>query len=239
MQMHKRHRRSRQPWPVTATNTYAIVFNSTTGKGEIWFDTDWSNTANRVQVATLNNVTTLAGVTAITASDIVVYDSTLGPAGIAGSPINLGLTNPPGNVGTVTVTISGIPTGWTLTGGTDNGDGSWTIQSQDLSTLTISSPVDYTGALTFQVTQSWTNADGSTGSDTIRDNVEIYAPGSPIFARSGEDVLTGSSGNDLFVFSQPIGHDTIYDFDAAADQIDLIDYAGFTQLRRRPGPPGR
>ena len=49
-----------------------------------------------------------------TASDIVVYDSTLGPAGIAGSPINLGLTNPPGNVGTVTVTISGIPAGWTL-----------------------------------------------------------------------------------------------------------------------------
>ena len=30
-------------------------------------------------------------------------------------------------------------------------------------------------------------------------------PGSPIFALSGDDNLTGSSGHDLFVFSQPIG----------------------------------
>ena len=29
------------------------------------------------------------------------------------------------------------------------------------------------------------------------------------------------------MFSQPIGHDTIYNFDVAADQIDLIGYAGF------------
>ena len=40
--------------------------------------------------------------------------------------------------------------------------------------------------------------------------------------------LTGSSGNDLFVFSQPIGDDAIYGFNAGDDQIDLIGYAGFT-----------
>ena len=39
--------------------------------------------------------------------------------------------------------------------------------------------------------------------------------------------MTGSSGHDLFVFSQPIGHDVIYSFDAASDQIDLIGYADF------------
>ena len=32
----------------------------------------------------------------------------------------------------------------------------------------------------------------------------------------------------MFVFSQPIGHDMIYNFDAASDQIDLIGYADFT-----------
>jgi hypothetical protein len=32
------------------------------------------------------------------------------------------------------------------------------------------------------------------------------------------------------VFSQPIGHDTVYNFDVAADQIDLIDYAGFASF---------
>ena len=54
-------------------NVYVIAFNSTTAKGEIWYDTDWDDAANRVQIATLSNVNSLAGVTAITASDIVVY----------------------------------------------------------------------------------------------------------------------------------------------------------------------
>ncbi len=78
------------------------------------------------------------------------------------------------------------------------------------------------------VAETWTNADGSTGHAIVADNVEAYAPGSPIFALSGDDNLTGSSGHDLFVFSQPIGHDVIYSFDAASDQIDLIGYADFT-----------
>src|SRR6185312_12843007 len=57
-----------------------------------------------------------------------------------------------------------------------------------------------------------------------------YASGSPIFAISGDDNLTGSSGNDQFVFSQPIGNDKLFDFDAANDQIDLIGYTGFANF---------
>ena len=52
---------------------------------------------------------------------------------------------------------------------------------------------------------SWTNADGSSGYAIVADNVEAYAPGAPIFAISGDDNLTGSSGNDVFVLAQPIG----------------------------------
>ena len=46
-------------------------------------------------------------------------------------------------------------------------------------------------------------------------------PARPIFAWSGDDHLTGSSGDDMFVFSQPIGADTMQTFDAAHDKIDL------------------
>src|SRR6185295_7229997 len=53
------------------------------------------------------------------------------------------------------------------------------------------------------------------------------AAGSPIFAWSGDDHLTASSGADTFVFSQPIGDDVVYSFNAAADTIDLIGYSGF------------
>ena len=211
----------------TATNTYAIVFNSDTGRGEIWFDTNWSDAANRVQIATLNNITTLAGVTAITASDIVVYDSTIAPAGIAGSPINLGLTSVPADhVGEVSVTVDGVPVGWTINGGTDHGNGSWTVQASDPSALAVTTPVDFYGARVLSVTVVWTNADGSIGSLMLDDNVEAYAPGSPIFALSADDHLTASTGDDLFVFAQPIAHDTIHSFDASHDKIDLIGFTG-------------
>jgi hypothetical protein len=110
------------------------------------------------------------------------------------------------------------------------GNGTWTVGTYDLSALTVTTAAAYTGAMVLSVTETWTNADGSTGIAVVSDNVEAYAPGSPIFALSGNDTLTGGEGNDLFVFAQTIGHDTVYSFDAAHDQIDLVGYAGFTSF---------
>ncbi|WP_143019444.1 beta strand repeat-containing protein [Mesorhizobium qingshengii] len=62
-----------------ATDAYVLVFNSTTGRGELWFDSDWSSTGGRTQIATFDNITTLGGLTAITAADIVVYNSATDP----------------------------------------------------------------------------------------------------------------------------------------------------------------
>ncbi|TPI69980.1 hypothetical protein FJ424_03500, partial [Mesorhizobium sp. B3-1-8] len=42
-----------------AANAYVVVFNSDTGKGELWHDANWSDTGGRVHVATLDDVTTL------------------------------------------------------------------------------------------------------------------------------------------------------------------------------------
>jgi hypothetical protein len=56
------------------TNDYVIVFNSTTNRGEIWFDSDWSSTANRVQVATLDNIHSLSDLNNISHVDIVAYN---------------------------------------------------------------------------------------------------------------------------------------------------------------------
>src|SRR5262249_56795876 len=95
------------------------------------------------------------------------------PAGVAGSPINLGLSDPAGHVGPVTVTIAGIPAGWSLNGGADNGHGGWTIPANNVAALSITSPDDYTGAMALKVTMSWANADHSIGSGTITDNVEV------------------------------------------------------------------
>jgi hypothetical protein len=82
----------------------------------------------------------------------------------------------------------------------------------------------------FNVTETWMQADGSVATAMVVDNVEAYSAGSPIFALSGDDFLTASSGKDLLVFSQPIGHDTVYGFAASQDQIDLVGYAGFASF---------
>ncbi|KAA5844142.1 type I secretion C-terminal target domain-containing protein [Pseudomonas chlororaphis] len=151
------------------------------------------------------------------------------PAGVAGEPINLALDIPLAEInGPVTVAISGVPSGWVFNAGTDNGDGTWTVQTNDPGALTVTTPSDFAGALVLDVNLYWSNSDGSTASAYVFNNVEVYAPGSPIFALSADDNLTGSSGADTFVFAQPIGNNQIYNFDVMADKIDLIGFTGVT-----------
>ncbi|MGL3214911.1 beta strand repeat-containing protein [Bradyrhizobium sp. BR 1433] len=100
----------------------------------------------------------------------------LAPAGIAGQPISLGLTNPVDHVGTVNVSISGIPLGWTLSEGTDNGDGTWSIQTGDVTGLSINTLDSYTGAISLHISQTWFDSAGGTGLSMIADNIEAFAP---------------------------------------------------------------
>ena len=74
-----------------------------------------------------------------------------------------------------------------LNEGTNLGNGTWTVQTSDLSALTVLTAAAYSGAMVLSVTETWTNADGSTGTAYVADNVEAYAPGSPIFALAGDD----------------------------------------------------
>ena len=154
----------------------------------------------------------------------------LAPAGVAGEAINLGLTNPTDHLGSITVNISGVPSGWTMSEGTDNGDGTWSVQTYDVSALSITAPENYAGAVSLQMSQTWTNSTGGTGLAMINNNVEAYASGAPIFAISGDDNLSGSSGNDVFVLAQPIGNNTIHSFDFAHDKVDLIGFSGLSSF---------
>ena len=172
---------------------------------------------------TANNTT--PGEAASSASQTIEVTVESVPAGIAGSPINLALANPSTAAGEpVEVTITGVPSDWQLNEGTNLGNGTWAIQTDNLSALEVTTPAAYAGAMVLNVTESWTNADGSPGSAIVADNVEAYAPGAPIFALSSSDTLTGAGANDLFVFGQPISNDTIYNFNVASDKIDLMGF---------------
>jgi T1SS-143 domain-containing protein len=152
------------------------------------------------------------------------------PAGTSGEAINLALSDPSHHVGAVTMSVAGVPSGWALSEGTHNADGTWTVVTSDPSSLTVTSPNGITGAVVLQITETWTNADGSTGVATVATNVEAYAKGAPIFAWSGDDTLTASSGSDTLVFANTIGTDIVHKFDVAHDKIDLIGFAGFNSF---------
>jgi len=48
-----------------------VVFNSTTSRGEMWYDNDWSTAAGRVQLATFDNIVTLTGITDLTEASFI------------------------------------------------------------------------------------------------------------------------------------------------------------------------
>ncbi len=152
------------------------------------------------------------------------------PAGTSGEAINLALSDPSHHVGAVTLSVAGVPAGWLLSEGIHNADGIWSAVTNDPSALTVTSPDGATGAVVLQITETWTTPDGSTGLAIVADNVEAYAKGSPIFAWSGDDTLTASSGNDTLVFANTIGKDVVHNFDVAHDKVDLIGFTGFNSF---------
>jgi Ca2+-binding RTX toxin-like protein len=127
-------------------------------------------------------------------------------------------------------TISGLPEGAILSAGTDNGDGTWTLEPGDLSGLTMIPPGDYSGS--FDLTVTATSVDGddvSTATDTF--NVDISAEadspgltvrlgegqtsvvddttGQTINGTSGNDSLAGGAGNDVISTGGSSGEDYI------------------------------
>ncbi|WP_336233296.1 Ig-like domain-containing protein [Thalassospira sp. CH_XMU1458] len=131
---------------------------------------------------------------------------------------------------TLTVTVSGVPEGATLSAGTNNGDGTWTLTSAQLSGLTISAASDYAG--TFELTVSVQSRDGDDTAtttailevtfDPVQDGDEvIWDPNDDgvIETGSGNDTVGGNDGDDTI--STNAGNDTIW-----AGNGDDVIYAG-------------
>ena len=93
-----------------------------------------------------------------TASQLANSDFTVAPAGVSGHAIDLALADRLGDQpNSITITINGVPSGWTLNGGTQLADGSWTAQTNDPAALSITPAATFTGAMLLGVTESWSN----------------------------------------------------------------------------------
>ena len=142
----------------------------------------------------------------------------INPAGIAGSPINLGVYQFVGG-GCPDDRHSQRAAGrLEPESGTNNGNGTWTVQTSDLSSLTVRTRLLCRGdgaQRHRELDQHRTAARECSRQRTMSRPMRRAHRSSPL---SGDDTLTGAGGNDKFVFSQPIGNDTIYNFNVASDK---------------------
>ncbi|MBO6948692.1 MAG: DUF4114 domain-containing protein [Rhodospirillales bacterium] len=75
----------------------------------------------------------------------------------------------------LSVTISGLPAGASLTAGTRNQDGSWTLNGEDLDGLSLMPSADFSGNFSLTVTATSTENDGDASSVTGLMNINLGA----------------------------------------------------------------
>ena len=76
---------------------------------------------------------------------------------------------------TLTVQVSGVPAGAHLSAGVDAGGGVWSLSAADLTNLTLTPPLNYTGTLALQVTATATDSDGQSAHISANLNVTATA----------------------------------------------------------------
>ncbi|MBF0358498.1 MAG: hypothetical protein HQL70_07800, partial [Magnetococcales bacterium] len=107
--------------------------------------------------------------------------------------ISAGLTDSDGSE-SISITITGVPEGATLSNGIDNGDGSWTLDAEDLEGLTVTPPTDSDDDFTLDVITTSSNANGekATTTGTIGVSVDARAD-TPVFKVSNSSGVEDSS----------------------------------------------
>ena len=71
------------------------------------------------------------------------------------------------------VTITGVPDGATLSAGTDNGSGNWTVNAVDLDGLTITPPTNSNDDFSLSVSVTATENDGDTETTVGNFDVDV------------------------------------------------------------------
>ena len=128
---------------------------------------------------------------------------------------------------TLSITLTDLPDGVEFSAGTDNGDGTWTLDAGDIDSLQMTVPSG-TASFDLNVTATATESDGDTRSVSVTATVE--APFSPIIEDTGNYDYEGTSGNDTMrgysgddVMQGGDGNDTMYGDDSWYQNSDGND----------------
>jgi hypothetical protein len=162
--------------------------------------------AFNVQVsATLTdeNGNTESTVATVPSPDVYVDGVTVETENTAGSEdtaialdIDLSLADSDGSE-TLSITIADVPAGAVLSAGTDNGNGTWTLEQGDVEGLTITPPSDSDADFQLGITVTTTEAStGETSDSSATIDVAVQAEADPVtVSASIGDVVEVSSGS--------------------------------------------
>ncbi len=126
---------------------------------------------------------------------------------------------------TLSIMVDGLPDDAILSAGTDNGDGTWSLETNDLDGLTVTVPA---GSEDFAMTVSATSTDGDdaiTATEIVPVDVAGDGFTGDVNGTSGDDTLTGSSGADII--DAGAGNDQI---DAGAGDDTVMAGAGNDEI---------
>ncbi|WP_271271532.1 tandem-95 repeat protein [Aliamphritea hakodatensis] len=97
---------------------------------------------------------------------------------------------------TLTIQISGVPAGATLSAGINNGGGVWTLTQAELEGLMLTPASGFTGDINLTVTATSTESNGSTSTATENITVNIAQTTNEQAGNQGNNTLNGTGNND-------------------------------------------
>ncbi|MBX2805869.1 MAG: hypothetical protein KTR19_07850, partial [Hyphomicrobiales bacterium] len=130
---------------------------------------------------------------------------------------------------TLSLTLSDLPEGATLNQGTDNGDGTWSLEPEDLAGLQLTTPGDGSSEFSVTATATATENDGDTTSITITQQVDSQGSvGAPVFHTANSDVTYDAAATPVAIadgatVTDPNGSDITEAVVAITDGYQLGD----------------
>ena len=135
---------------------------------------------------------------------------------------------------TLSVTISNVPEGATLSNGTDLGNGTWSLLPEELEGLSITAPADSNEDFDLTVTATSTTEDGSfaTNTGTVAVDVIGVADQPNLEVTIGEGTVVGEAIRDIPAFDNAISNVVMYlkNDDGSVDKVKVEGFDGGDEL---------
>nr|WP_258406989.1 Ig-like domain-containing protein [Shewanella rhizosphaerae] len=163
----------------------------------------WSGTLPQIEYLTNTGDTAILDLNVVAVADAPILSASTGDVvqGEVALDINVALVDRDGSESLTDVTIQGVPSGVSLSAGTLNADGSWTVAVNQLGNLSIKADDSYNGDLEFtlaikasSVEQS--NSDSASSQTTLDVSLRNYHYDN---GTDGDNVINGGEDNDVIV----------------------------------------